>query len=160
MISARESALPFIAWSRVFSPLTPDDWRAEAWQALDLPETFAAHEDEFWSAFQVGLPAPAVPLLLHAALGREGGAVREDWMRVFAHLGLTWGERALPPDHIGAVCEALACAIERNDAVLVQEIRKRYLEPWCAVARTRLGEHSAALRGIPDAFAADLGGVS
>jgi hypothetical protein len=151
-----EAALPFVAWSRVWSPLAPAKWRGEAWQALSLPGRFADAEPAFLSAFVVGLPAPDVPLLLHAALGREGGAVREDWMRVIGHLGLRWSERALPPDHIGAACDVLACAIEREEGVLIRELRKRYLDPWCAVACERLAQGDGVIARLPEVFADDL----
>lgn len=161
MRAALEAALPFVAWSRVWSSLAPMAWREEAWQALDLPGRFADCESEFLATFVVGVPAPEVPLLLHAALGRDGGAVREDWMRVIAHLGLRFGERTLPPDHLGAACEVLACAIEREETVLVHELVKRYLEPWCQVAADRLArrERLAAIAARPPAFAAQLRAV-
>jgi hypothetical protein len=155
-----EAALPFIAWSRIWSPLAPEDWRDEAWLALSLPGTWADSESAFWSAFMVGLPAPDVPLLLHAALGRDGGGVREDWMRVIGHLGLTWSESSLPPDHLGAACDVLACAIEREETVLIRELRGRYLEPWCAVARERLSGREDGLVRLPESFSAELGALA
>jgi hypothetical protein len=154
----QEAALPFVAWSRVFSPLAPEAWREEAWQALSLPGRFADCESAFLSAFVVGLPAPDVPLLLHAALGRDGGVVREDWMRVIHHLGLRWSGKSLPPDHLGAACDVLACATLREESVLIDELRKRYLEPWCAVASERLAGKDHAIAILPEMFAADLAG--
>ena len=151
-----EVALPFVAWSRVWSPLSPAEWRKEAWQALSLPGSFADSESDFLGAFVVGLPAPDVPLLLHAALGREGGAVREDWMRVISHLGLRWNEHALPPDHLGVACDVLVCAVQHDESVLIRELRKRYLEPWCALASARLAGKSDTLECLPKSFAADL----
>jgi hypothetical protein len=152
----REAALPFVAWSRVWSPLAPHAWREEAWQALLLPGRFADCESAFLSAFVVGLPAPDLPLLLHAALGRDGGVVREDWMRVTSHLGLRRNNNSLPPDHLGAACDVLTCAILRDERVLIHELRKRYLEPWCAVASERLAGKSHAIASLPEMFAADL----
>jgi hypothetical protein len=151
-----EAALPFIAWSRVWSPLAPKAWREEAWQALSLPGRFADCESNFLSAFVVGLPAPDVPLLLHAALGRDGGTVREDWMRVVQHLELRWNEQALPPDHLGVACDVLACAIMSEESVLIHELRKRYLEPWCVEASERLAGKDDVIVHLPEAFAADL----
>jgi hypothetical protein len=152
----QEAALPFVAWSRVWSPLVPEAWREEAWQALSLPGRFADCESAFLSAFVVGLPAPDVPLLLHAALGRDGGVVREDWMRVINHLGLRWKGKSLPPDHLGAVCDVLIYAILREESVLISELRKRYLEPWCAVASESLAGKDHAIASLPGMFAADL----
>jgi len=154
----QEAALPFVAWSRVWSPLAPEAWREEAWQALSLPGRFADCESAFISAFVVGLPAPDVPLLLHAALGRDGGVVREDWMRVINHLGLLWNGKSLPPDHLGAACDVLVCATLREETVLTGELRKRYLEPWCAVASERLAGKERAIASLPEMFAADLAG--
>jgi hypothetical protein len=156
MDAALGAALPFVAWSRVWSPLAPEAWREESWHALALPASFAASESAFLGAFVVGLPAPDVPLLLHAALGRDGGAVREDWMRVIQHLGLRWNEQALPPDHLGAACDVLACATLREESILIRELRKRYLEPWCAVANERLAGRDDAIARLPEVFAADL----
>lgn len=154
--SALEAALPFALWARVWSPLAPDEWREEAWAALGLSASWQACESDFLRTFVVGWPAPEVPLLLHAALGREGGVVREDWMRVIAHLGLHFGDRTLPPDHLGAACEVLACAIEREETVLVHELRKRYLDPWCATAIARLSGRDHDLARLPACFAEDL----
>lgn len=153
-----EAALPFVAWSRVFSPLASAASREEAWQALSLPGQFADCESAFLNAFVVGLPEPDVPILLHAALGRDGGAVREDWMRVIHHLGLHWNDKALPPDHLGVACDVLTCAIQREESVLVRELRERYLDPWCAFARERLAGKERAIACIPEMFAADLAG--
>lgn len=154
--AAHEPALPFVAWSRVWSPLTSKAWRAEAWDALALPGPFADCESEFLGAFVVGLPAPEVPLLLHAALGRDGGAVREDWMRVIDLLALRWSDKALPPDHLAVACDVLACAAVRDERVLIHALCTRYLEPWCAVASERLAGSHATLARLPAAFEADL----
>jgi len=150
---SRAAALPWIAWSRVFSPLTPGAWRDESWRALEIPSTWAESSVDFWSVFQAGVPSPTVPLLLHTALGRDGSAVREDWMRVMAHLGLSPAETTLPPDHLGPACEILACAVEQEEAVLVRELCSRYLRPWSAVAHRRLAGRGAGVGGIGDRFA-------
>jgi hypothetical protein len=153
---AVSSALPFVAWARVWSPLAPEAWRDEAWAALGLPGRRAEAEAEFLGTYVAGVPAPPVPLVLHAALGRAGGAVREDWMRVIAHLGLRWGDRALPPDHLGVACDVLVRAIEREEDVLLRELVDRYLDPWCAVARERLASRADPAARLPRLFAADL----
>ena len=145
-----EQALPFVAWSRIWSPLTPDAERVEAWKSLGLPGSWASVEPEFWRTFQIGAPTPPVPLILHAALGRGGGQAREDWMRVVAHLGLRWSEHRLQPDHLGAACEVLACAIARAEPVLTRELCARYLAPWCDMARERLAGGDAVLAALPD----------
>jgi hypothetical protein len=154
-----EAALPFVAWSRIWSPLVPRAWREEAWQALALPGRFADCESDFISAFVVGLPAPDVPLLLHAALGRDGGTVREDWMRVIQHLELRWNDQALPPDHLGAACDVLTTAIVAEETLLIRELRKRYLDPWCVAASERLAGQNEAIAKLPEAFAADLSAI-
>jgi hypothetical protein len=98
---ALAAARVFAAWSRIWSPLPADAERAEAWAALGLPDGYERHRTDFWSTFHSGSPTPTVPLLLHAALGLEGSAVREDWMRVITHLGLRWSDARLPPDQLG-----------------------------------------------------------
>ena len=55
---AAAAALPLFAWSRIWSPVVPDDMREDAWRALGLPESFAYYSAEFWTTFQVGAPAP------------------------------------------------------------------------------------------------------
>jgi hypothetical protein len=151
-----QEALRLVAWSRVWSPLVPEAWRAEAWQQLALPGSWGAWEAEFWSSFHVGLPTPRVPLLLHAALGRDGGHAREDWMRAASHLGLRFGEAMLPPDHLGVAAEVLACAVQADEAVLVRELCSRYLRPWCEVARARLAACASPLAALPVRFEVEL----
>ena len=155
-MKAGEDALTFLAWSRVWSPLVPPAWRAEAWQALGMAGSFEEREAEYWRTFHFGVPSPRVPLLLHAALGRDGGQVREDWMRVFQFLGLRFDGPTLAPDHLGPACEALASALENRDLILVGELRERYLEPWCRVAQARLAPDAHTLAELPAAFATDL----
>jgi hypothetical protein len=149
-------ALPIIAWSRVWSPLVPDELRQNAWQVLRLPDAFEKYSTEFWSTFMVGTPSPRIPTLLHGALQREGAAVREDWMRVASHLGLKWGEVHLPPDQLGAACEVYACAISRGEDVLIEQLRLRYLLPWCVYAQEALAAESSPLVFLPEMFGADL----
>lgn len=151
-----DAALPFVAWSRVWSPLAPGAWREEAWHALSLPGRFADVESGFLSAFVVGLPAPEVPLLLQATLGRDGGSVREDWMRVLRFLELRWNDKTLPPDHLAVACDILACAARQGEHVLFHELRTRYLDPWCTTAKRRLAGKASAIASLPATFAADL----
>jgi hypothetical protein len=157
MTDGAREPLRLLAWSRVFSPLVPEEWREDAWRALELPGAWPQVEAAFWPTFHVGLPAPRVPLLLHAALGSDGGRAREDWLRVASHLGLTWSEdRTLPPDHLGVACELLACALRAEEDVLVRELCARYLLPWCEAARARLAAEAGPLGELPARFAADL----
>ncbi|HSP96533.1 MAG TPA: hypothetical protein VL049_04730 [Candidatus Dormibacteraeota bacterium] len=147
------TAVALLAWARVWSPLATPAERDEAWQALGLPAADGAGT-AYWSTFHTALPAPRVPLLLHAALGREGAQLREELTRVASFLQLRWRERVLAPDHLAAVCELLAAALENGDERLAAELRRRYLQPWCIVARERLA--ADALLAVVDAFAQDL----
>jgi hypothetical protein len=156
MTDAASAPLRLMAWSRIWSPLVPEEWREDAWQALELPGAWSQVEAAFWPTFHVGLPAPRVPLLLHAALGRDGGQSREDWLRVASHLGLTFSDHTLPPDHLGIACELLACALRDEEDVLVRELCTRYLRPWCAWARSRLAAEAGPLGALPARFEADL----
>jgi hypothetical protein len=157
MTDAASDPIRLLAWSRIWSPLVSEEMREDAWRALELPGAWSRVEAAFWPTFHVGLPAPRVPLLLHAALGRDGGQAREDWLRVASHLGLTWSEgRTLPPDHLGIACELLACALRAEEDVLVRELCTRYLRPWCEWARARLAAEEGTLAVLPAVFEADL----
>lgn len=142
-----------LAWAKVWSPMAADEERDAAWRALGLPLPFSAVEAEFWTTFHAGMPMPKVPLLLHAAMSRDGGAVREDFMLVLRHLGLGWSEHVLPADHLGAVCEILAVAVTRGEDVLLRELHQRYLAPWCAFAARVLREEDSPLQFLPERFA-------
>ncbi|GAG41560.1 unnamed protein product, partial [marine sediment metagenome] len=141
---------------RVWSSVAPHELRSEAWEALELPGCFSQVEPAYWSTFHLGTPAPPVPVLLHAALGMEGGHAREEWMRVLNFLGLRWQQGALPPDHLAPGCEALAIAIDREDEVMVSELRERYLLPWCKFAHERLTDDPGTMRVLAERFESDL----
>jgi len=117
---------------------------------------FSSCEQEYWQTFQVGSPQPLVSLLLHATLGRPGEGAREDWLRVMSHLGLDWSGAHLPPDHLGPACEIYACTLAREEELLSEELRRRYLLPWCTVARDRLQKAGSKLVFLPEQFEADL----
>ncbi len=155
----QEAALTFIAWSRIWSSVVDDERRVEAWEALALPGDYDALKSDFWTTFHVGNPMPKVPVLLHAALNMEGGAAREDWLRVINYLGLEWDEVHLAPDQLGVACEIYACAIEREEPVLIEELRTRYLLPWCQFAKGQLSLDHPALKFLAEQFEADLQAV-
>ena len=149
-------ALLVIAWSRVWSPLVDEAQRAQAWEALELPDDYERHKADYWSTFHVGSPAPQVSLLLHCALNQEGTGVREDWLRVINYLELSWDDVHLPPDQLGAACEIYACAIEREEPMLIEELRSRYLLPWCEVACQSLVQSGSPLSPLVENFREDL----
>ncbi|MBK6288220.1 MAG: hypothetical protein IPJ33_15815 [Gammaproteobacteria bacterium] len=148
-----EHALALLAWARIWSPLAEAAAREEAWAALGLPDTFSAVSVEYWT----GCHGPQAPLslLLHAALGLDGSATREDWLRVMDHLDLAWDGVHLPPDQLGVACEVFACAIDAAEPVLVRELCARYLLPWCDTALARLPAGSA-MGPVLDQFRADV----
>jgi hypothetical protein len=47
--------------------------------------------------------------------------------------------------------------VQAGDGVLVRELCARYLRPWCAVARQRLGARGDAIGELADRFEGDLG---
>lgn len=147
--------LLFVAWSRVFSPLAETPLRKEAWEQLRIPGEFVKHDPEFWRTFHVALPAPRVPLLLHAALQRDGGAVREEFVRILEWLGLDLGERPLPPDHLACALELLAVAVQQDEPVLIEGLRERYLIPWCEQAIVTLKDAPEML-AVVDVLHGDL----
>lgn len=153
-----EGALAMLAWGRIWSPTVSDELQREAWQALDLPGSFDGMHVALISSFHVGQPSPPVPLLLHAALNQDGGAVREVWMRVMEHLHLVWNDVLLPPDHLGLACELFAIAIEKQEVVLVEELAERFFIPWCSLACEIL-EHDVALYSLLQCFEEDLAGA-
>ena len=154
-----DNALTMLAWGRIWSPVVSEDLQREAWQALDLPNSFDQMHVALISSFHVGQPTPPVPLLLHAALNQDGGAVREAWMRVMEHLHLVWNDVLLPPDHLGLACELFAIAIERQEVVLVKELAERFFIPWCSLACEVL-ERNVELYSLLQCFEEDLAGVS
>ena len=153
-----EHALTMLAWGRIWSPMVSEELQREAWQALDLPNSFDQMNVALVSCFHVGQPSPPVPLLLHAALNQDGGAVREAWMRVMEHLHLVWNDVLLPPDHLGLACELFAIAIEKQEEVLVKELAERFFIPWCALACETL-ERDVELYSLLQCFEEDLAGV-
>ncbi len=153
------AALPIIAWSRIWSPIVPEELRAEAWDALELPGVYEDYKVDYWSTFHTGSPAPKVPLLLHAALGKDGSSTREDWLRVLSHFELEWKDMHMPPDQLGIACEIYACAIEKEEPFLIEELRKKYLSPWCTYAAGMLVDESPVLTEVVKKFAEDLADV-
>lgn len=153
-----EQALLMIAWSRIWSPLVDEEARDQAWQALELPDSYEQHSTEYWSVFHAGSP-PTVPTLLHAVLSSDGTSTREDWLRVISHLGLAWNDVHLPPDQLGAACEIYACALDRDEPILVDTLAQRYLLPWCAAAQQTLAEKQSPLAALVKAFGEDVQSV-
>jgi TorA maturation chaperone TorD len=154
-----QAALPMLAWSRIFSLMAPEELRLEAWEALELPKDFEKYRSQFWTTFLVGNPMPVVSLLLHSQLNLEGDPTRADFIQVMTHLGLEWNDMHVPPDQLGAVCEIYACAIEREESVLIRELRERYLLPWCAKTKSQLMLSCPSLVFVPEQFAEDLKAV-
>ncbi len=144
------NALPMSYWAYIWSPLVESEDKEAPWQALQLPGCFADIATEYWSSFHIGSPQPVAPLLLSAMLNKDASAAREDWLRVMNHLGLEWNDVHLPPDQLGVACEAFAVAIAQQEAVLVDELRDRYLRPWCMAAREVLEDEH--LRNMVVAF--------
>jgi hypothetical protein len=106
----------------------------------------------FFSTFHTGFPTPQAPLLLHVALNRPGDSVRMDMLRTMSHLGVKAGDHMLPPDHVAIVCEVLASAIVADEPVIVSEICRRYLAPWCDAAILRLKETDTGLANVVVGF--------
>lgn len=135
---AKPETLELLAWSALWSSLTADELRAAAWEALELPGSFADISSSYWSTFHAGIPQPPIPALMHALLELDGASVREDWMRAANYLDLTWGDALLPPDHLGPACEIFALAVEREEPVIVKTLSERYLLPWLAAAEHQI----------------------
>lgn len=133
----KEETLCFLAWGRIWSPLTPEEERERAWRDLALPGRFAEVSTGYWSVFHAGVPQPPCPTLLHAALALEGNSTREDWMRAADYLELSWNGQQLPPDQLGAACEVFAIAIDAEEPAIVSHLRQRYLRPWVEQARLK-----------------------
>lgn len=145
-------ALVAIAWSRVWSPIVPQPLFTAAWNALALPTDRALCDAIFFSTFHTGFPTPTAPLLLHVALNRSGDAVRMDMLRAMSHLGIKAGDHMLAPDHLAIVCEVLAAALAADETVIVSEICRRYLVPWCDSTHVRLKGTDQRLSDIVLAF--------
>ena len=141
--SPRPSALRMLAWGCRWSPLADDDEHRETWEVLGLPGCFEDVRIDYWNCFHAGMPQPPVPLLIHGLLRQEGAGVREDLMRVADYLEVECGERRLPPDHLGPVCELYGLAIAREEPVLIEGLRERYLKPWAETALPALADRPA-----------------
>ena len=153
------TAMVFVAWSRIWSPLVDDALRREAWQQLELPGDFDSTAADFLRAFHVAMPQPPATLLLHAALNQDGGNVREDFVRIMEYLDVEYEDAGrLPPDHLACACELFALAIHADEPVLVQGLRERYLGPWCVGAGRALGGHEV-LAAIVAQFTGDLAAI-
>jgi hypothetical protein len=151
------AALLLIAWSRIWSPIVPEEVRAEAWEALELPGTYQQHKIEYWSTFHTGFPAPLAAAFLHVALGTDGANTREDWIRVMSYLELEWNNMHLPPDQLGIACEIYACLIDRQESFLIKELRNKYLIPWCNYAKAQLASQDPAVfSSIVEQFEQDV----
>lgn len=131
----RPQTLNFLAWSALWSTLTEDDLRAAAWEALELPGDFEAVRINYWNTFQVGIPQPPIPALIHALMNIDGAGAREDFMRAADHLGLSWGHARLSPDQLGPACEIFAMAIEQEEPVIIDHLGKTYFFPWLDLAQ-------------------------
>lgn len=142
-------------WSRIWSPLVPEDSISDSWQQLRLPGSWHEHQTAFLSAFHHGMPTPQISLLLHHTLGLPGNSTREEWMRLMSWLGLDLSEARLPPDHLAIACEAIAVAVDKDESVIVSEVLERYLFPWCELALTSLGTKEI-LRRVPLLFKEEL----
>lgn len=134
----RPQTLNFLAWSALWSTLTEDDLRAAAWEALDLPGDFDAVRINYWNTFQVGIPQPPIPALIHALMNIDGAGAREDFMRAADHLGLSWGHARLSPDQLGPACEIFAMAVEQEEPVIIAHLSKTYFLPWLDLAQDQL----------------------
>jgi hypothetical protein len=134
----RPQTLNFLAWSALWSALTEDGLRAAAWEALELPGDFESIRIDYWNTFQVGIPQPPIPALIHALMNIDGAGVREDFMRAADHLGLSWGQARLSPDQLGPACEIFAMAIEREEPVIIRHLAKSYFLPWLDLAEAQL----------------------
>ncbi|TWO81404.1 hypothetical protein [Denitratisoma oestradiolicum] len=153
--SLKPAALRMLAWGCLWSPLADNEEHQEAWEVLGLPGRFEDVRIEYWNSFHAGMPQPPVPVLLHALLQCEGAGTREDLMRVANYLEVEWDERRLPPDHLGPVCELYGLAIEREEPVLIDGLRDRYLRPWVVAALAALNNRPAMM-GLVQRFLNDL----
>ncbi|MGE0621235.1 MAG: hypothetical protein AB7I04_13470 [Pseudomonadales bacterium] len=145
-------------WARLWSPLADSSSFREAWQALGIEGDVDALQAGFIGTFHYGAPLPEVPLLLHHTLNLPGDSAREEWMRVMSWLNLKFGEVRLPPDHLAIACDVLAVVEQRGEALIREELVRRYLQPWCLIASKRLTATGSALLALPSRFAAELAG--
>lgn len=151
----KPAALRMLAWGCLWSPLAETADHQDAWALLGLPGAYEDARIEYWNTFHAGMPQPPVPLLIHALLQLDGAGLREDLMRVASYLDVEWSEHRLPPDHLGPVCELYGLAVEREEPVLIEGLRARFLAPWTAAAITALTAHPA-MANLVRRFADDL----
>lgn len=159
MNDSNPMAMAFVAWARIWSPLVDDALRREAWEQLELPGDFDALKTDFLAAFHVAVPQPPATLLMHAALNTDGGAVREDFVRIMDFLDVDYDDAGrLPPDHLACACEIFALTIDAAQPALIEGLRERYLVPWLANTRHALVSQPSLL-AVVEQFGEDVAAV-
>lgn len=146
-----QAALPFIAWSRLFNLNVSTGDADDAWQSLNLPGTAS----EFVAALR-DLLSRRVSLDVSDYVPGGGATVGEELCDIRDRLDLPWDGVRLPQEHVAAVTEILACAIERDEAEAVTVLCQRLLLPWCERAEAAALREQPTLGFLFEDFAQDL----
>lgn len=146
-----QAALPFIAWSRLLDLNAETQVADEAWQSLNLPGTAG----DFLGALR-DLLSRRVSLDVSDYVAGGGVAVDEQLCDIRDRLDLPWDGVRLPQEHVAAVTEILACAIERDESEAVAVLCQRLLLPWCERAEAVALREQPALGFLFEDFAQDL----
>jgi TorA maturation chaperone TorD len=94
-------------------------------------------------------------LLLHAALLRSSDETRTGMLRAMSHMGMTFGDQVLAPDHLAIACEVAAVALAQKEPVVMGSLPDGYLIPWCGTVRPQLDDDDTRLRRVVEQFLSD-----
>lgn len=145
------AATPFIAWSRVWNLSVDTESVSQSWRGLDLPDSFPQWYVAFERCF-----GRAVDFDIKVAFTGDWQATESRLGAICEQMELSWDGVNLPREHLAAVCELMAYAIERGESALAADIAQEILLPWCEYAERQLvGEH-AELKFLVDDFAQDV----
>lgn len=146
-----DAALPLLRWSRLWNPNCPQQELDTAWHELELPNDYAEWRTDFSRAF-----GSDFALDVRRSLCLDEGRFEADIETACETLTLSWDGVRLPRQHVAALTEILAYAVERGEPELADSLARNYLLPWCEWAERVILTEDPALSFLLEDFAQDL----
>lgn len=146
-----DAALPLLRWSRLWNPTQSEDEIAATWRELELPNDYAEWQTDFRRAF-----GGEFSLDVRRCLGLDEERFEADIDTNCAALTLSWDGVKLPREHVAALTEILAYAVERGEPELADSLARDYLLPWSEWAERVILTEDPALSFLLEDFAQDL----